>query len=172
MKSNILRVLSNDRITDFLKREYAGYSISVSLKERLGIVLDGIAGMSNYESTRGRGISESTGLKWRHRWNESFERIEAIQEFGTKAEGEPATDSELRKAIREVLGDLPRSGKPNKFTMSQMNQIVAMASQKPEDHGIPMSQWTYAMLAHVARAEGIVDYISATHVGNILKKTN
>ncbi len=49
-------------------------------------------------------------------------------------------------------------------------QIVALASEKPQDHGIEMTNWTHEMLAKIAIAQGVVRKISSRHVGNILKK--
>ena len=72
--------------------------------------------------------------------------------------------------ILSYLEDAPRSGAPKIFTLAQTQQIVALACQKPTEHGIEMTTWTHEMLAHIAISKGIVDTISSRYVGILLKK--
>ncbi|TAG96581.1 MAG: helix-turn-helix domain-containing protein [Sphingobacteriales bacterium] len=68
------------------------------------------------------------------------------------------------------LDDLPRSGAPKRISLSQEQQIVALACEKPRDHGVEMTNWTHEMLARVAISKGILESISSRYVGEILKK--
>lgn len=86
------------------------------------------------------------------------------------ASGDGVSDGELLAKILDILTDVPRSGAPKRITLSEEQQLIALACEKPEDHGIPMTQWNREMLAKVAMAEGIVEKISPRYVSELLKK--
>ncbi len=70
-----------------------------------------------------------------------------------------------------LLRDRPRSGAPRRITLSQRQQIVALACEAPEDFGIEMTQWNREALAQeVAVDKGIVETISPRYVSVVLKK--
>jgi len=75
------------------------------------------------------------------------------------------------KPVRERLLDLPRPGAPDTFTPEQLCQLIALSCEKPEDHGRPITHWTHKELAQEAIKLGIVETISANHLGRLLKKT-
>ncbi len=170
MRKKNSKLPSNERITGLLKKEHSRANIPVSMKFRISIVLNGIMGMSDYRSQRELHTTWPTISKWRGRWEEGYNRIIATQDEGVRGDGQPASDNELVKIIREVLSDLNRSGRPNEFTLSQIEQIIALASEDPEDYGVEMENWTYEWLAYVAARDKIVDNISPSYVGVILKK--
>jgi putative transposase len=116
---------------------------------------------------RDLGISNNTVKVWRSRWISSYNEI-LIYEKGIN--DQVVSDSALISKILSCLEDAPRSGAPKTFTMAQTQQIVALACQKPEEHGIEMTTWTHEMLAHVAISKGIVKSISSRYVGELLKK--
>ena len=74
------------------------------------------------------------------------------------------------RSIVERLQDLPRPGAPDTFTPEQLCQIVALACEKPEQYGRPITHWTNKELAAEAIKQGIVESISAGYVGQLLKK--
>jgi putative transposase len=53
--------------------------------------------------------------------------------------------------------------------MAQKQQITALACRKPQDYGIPITQWNREMLAQVAMAQGIVETISPRYISELLK---
>ena len=67
------------------------------------------------------------------------------------------------------LQDAPRPGAPATFSAEQWCQIIALACEPPEASGRPISHWTPRELADEARQRGIVETISARHVGRFLK---
>jgi putative transposase len=146
-----------------LKKEYAKTSIPVSYKKRLGIILDGIAGKSMYSTSKERKIKWDTVQKWRNRWKSKSGQLNAIEQDST---------ADKLKVIKRILSDLPRATKPPKFTLAQEQQIIAIACEKPEDHGLEVTNWTWQLIADVAAFKKIVESISRRHVGHILKKTN
>ncbi len=67
-----------------------------------------------------------------------------------------------------ALNERPRSGKPSIFSGKQKAKITALAcTNAPEGH----SQWSLRLLADKAVELKLVDNISHTDVGRILKKT-
>ena len=83
----------------------------------------------------------------------------------TKRWHERASDT-----IEERLQDLPRPGTPDTITPEQWCNIIALSCEKPGDHGLPITDWTYRELADEAIKQGIVETISPSHLGRILKK--
>jgi hypothetical protein len=66
------------------------------------------------------------------------------------------------------LTDLPRSGRPRRFTEVQRAEIKALACELPATHGVPLSRWTCLDLAGEVVTAGIADTISASTVRRIL----
>lgn len=160
----------NEQIRSLIERESRKVSLKESYKQRLIIILRGIEGKSKYSTAKELGIGWDKVHLWRNRWESEIEQLTAYSILCES--GRPAKDHEILARIEEILADKPRSGVPKRITLSQEQQIVAIACDKPEDHNIPMTNWTYQMLAHVAKTKGIIDQISSRHVGNILKKKN
>ena len=72
--------------------------------------------------------------------------------------------------VEQRLSDAPRSGTPDRITAEQWCQIIALACEPPEDYGIPITHWTHKELAQEVVKQQIVDRISSSHLGTILKK--
>jgi transposase len=72
------------------------------------------------------------------------------------------------EGLQAALNERPRSGKPSIFSGKQKAKITALAcSNAPEGK----SQWSLRLLADKAVELKLVDSISHTDVGRILKKT-
>jgi len=54
--------------------------------------------------------------------------------------------------------------------LEQKQQLIALACENPQDYGLEITDWTYEMLAKTAIAKMIVETISPSHLGKILKK--
>jgi putative transposase len=84
------------------------------------------------------------------------------------------TIKRIRKAfvndgLKAALADAPRSGRPSIFDGKSRAKITALAcSQAPEGY----SQWSLRLLADKAVELKLVEDISHTQVGKILKKTS
>lgn len=76
------------------------------------------------------------------------------------------------KPIRERLQDKPRPGAPDTFTPEQLCKIIAIACEAPKDYGRPITHWTHRELAEEVIKQGIVESISANHLGRLLKKND
>lgn len=76
------------------------------------------------------------------------------------------------KDVEERLKDRHRTGRPATITAEQWCKIMALACEKPESHGVPITHWSHSTLTAEIIKQGIVEAISSTHVGNFLKKSN
>lgn len=158
-----------ERQYQVLKKYNERRNIPNHFKLRSGIILGASQGHSNKGLARQLGINYNTVKKWRRCWQQYYDEL-CEYEKGESNQG--VSDKQLLDKMLEILSDIPRSGTPIRITLAQKQQIVALACEKPEDHGIAMTQWNREMLAHVAMAKGIVESISPRYVSQILKKTN
>jgi putative transposase len=158
------------RIYDLLAQESRKRTLPSHHRERIKILLQAShqgGGQSNGQIKRDLDISYNTVKTWRNRWPTFYP---AILTYELGSDGKGVSDSALLSHILSYLEDAPRSGAPKTFTLSQVQQIVALACQKPHEHGIEMTTWTHEMIAHVAITKGIVETISSRYVGVLLKK--
>lgn len=109
---------------------------------------DGYSGV--YISTELK-TSSNTVSKWCQRWIETEDKKDEL-------------------SLEERLSDRPRPGTPPKFSAEILTQIVALACQAPKTFGRPIEQWTHRDLKDEVQKQGIVEQISARHVGRILEE--
>ena len=138
-------------------------------KHRIGVLLYAYSGYTNQAMAKQLGCGEQFPGLWRHRWHDNYERLQA---FSQGIDGEGVSDSELVAEMLKILSDAPRSGAPKRITESERELLVALALEKPEQHGIAVEQWTHKLLAQKAKEKGIVTSISPSHYGHILRKKN
>jgi transposase len=117
-------------------------------------------------------VAESVGStwdkvnRWVHRWHEKAGELNELERLHQRG---ALTTAEYRARLHTLLKDAQRSGAPRTFSVSQQQQIIALASQKPEDAGVPVTHWSHSLLAKTAVEKGIVARISSSHIGNFLK---
>jgi transposase len=73
-------------------------------------------------------------------------------------------------SVEARLQDSQRSGRAPTFTPSQICELIALGCETPQAHGRPITHWTHRELAEEVISQGIVESISASQVGRILKK--
>ncbi|MCP4410518.1 MAG: IS630 family transposase [Gammaproteobacteria bacterium] len=133
-----------------LERIIRKHTTSQSEARRTKIILMADEGTKRMAIARELGIAqENVVTTWIKRWLEMSDRV-----------------------VAERLQDLPRSGAPDTFTPEQLCQIVALACEKPENYDRPITHWTNRELAEEAIKQGIVESISASYVGQLLKKND
>jgi putative transposase len=120
------------------------------------------AGKPNLEIAAELGVDRDTVSKWRRRWLEAGDALQAVEEDSEAAKP-------LREWVRQILSDAYRSGAPPKFTAEQICQIIAVACEDPHESGRPISHWTPRELAEEVVKRKIVDEISPRTVGRFLK---
>jgi transposase len=78
----------------------------------------------------------------------------------------------LKRLVADCLQDAPRSGHPPTFSPAQIVSLISLACEQPELCGRPVSKWTSREIADEAVKRKIVEKISASHVGQILRSVN
>ena len=126
---------------------------------RAKIILKLAAGENNSRIARQLEIDRSKVLLWRGRWREEWERLKE-----QVCEAKP-----LLRVVEDMLSDKARTGAPATFSAEQIVQMIAVACEKPEDSGRPISHWTARELADEALKRRIVEQISRRSVGRFLK---
>jgi putative transposase len=132
---------------DILKKISQKDTAKQSMARRARIILMSDEGLLNQEISAKLDIMNCVVTKWTKRWHER------------------ASDP-----VEERLQDLPRPGTPDTIMPEQWCNIIAMSCEKPEDHGLPTTDWTYRELAGEVIKQEIVETISPSHLGRILKK--
>jgi len=126
-------------------------SISQNIAKRARLILlVSEEKLLHIEISKKVGIVQSQLVKWIKRWRET-------------SKDEKAEDR---------LKDRPRSGRKPTITAEQWCKIMALACEKPENHGVPITNWSHSTLTAEIIKQGIVETISMSHVGNFLKKQN
>lgn len=121
---------------------------NIAKRAKIILMADG-SEMTNMEIARVLGIRYEDITKWTKRWRESN------------------TDN-----IEERLIDKPRSGRPARIIAEQWCRIMALACEKPESYGVPITHWSHSTLTAEVIKQGIVETISPSHIGDFLKKQN
>ena len=130
-----------------LERLVRGQRTSQALAVRARVVLAAAAGDNNSAIARAVHLDVDSVRLWRTRW--------ATTTVGSAT---------------ERLADAPRSGAPVRITAEQVCQLVAMACEKPQVAGRPISQWSARELADEVMSRGIVPTISPRHAARLLKR--
>ena len=144
-----------------LERITQRHTAPQNLVRRAHIILAAADGLNNSQIARRFGAGLNTVKRWRHRWVEAQPQFEAV--------AEDAKQLELR--IIDTLSDEHRSGTPPTFSAEVVAEIIALACQKPEDVGRPVTHWTHRDLADEVVKQGIVDSISPRQAGRFLKRS-
>lgn len=155
-------IVLTDRQSAILRHVAGCPSKAYRLVQRARIILHIAEGANNAQVARALGVTEYTPRLWRGRWLAASDLLAA-------AETEGCDDKTLIALVENALADEPRSGAPSTFTAEQVVQIVALACEKPEDSGRPISHWTLHELADEAVKRGIVESISHMTVWRFLK---
>jgi len=119
-------------------------------------------GLNPSDVARQTDSERNTVKKWRSRWMAAKPEIDRIEEENPRR---------LKAAVEAALQDAYRPGKPAKFTSEQVAHIIKIACDKPEVHGVPLSNWTPSALAREAIKQTIVEKISSRQVGRFLKRS-
>lgn len=152
------KMVMTDLQVSMLKKFMTRHSTPVQMSKRANIILFAFERKPNSIVSQELKVSINTVKYWRNRWNAANKELSELK-----------TEADLTKALHLFFKDLPRPGKPKKFTESQRKQIVSLACDKPVNHGIEMTNWTNEMLALTAKSKGIVESISTSQVRRILK---
>jgi len=131
-----------------IKRHQVGQQVAM----RARIVLAAALGQKNKEIAQKYKVTLDTVGLWRNRWV----KLQSI--------------SFADLSIEDRLQDAPRPGAPAKITADQRCQIEALACEKPEKYGRPITNWTAREIADELKKRKIVSDISPRHAARLLKR--
>ncbi len=152
---------------ELLEKELRRSNLLGKYIPRMKIVLLSGSGTSNEEVSTLVGVSLRTVIKWRSRWIESYDFLQTAKQG---VEGNALKGKDLLSLMRVILDDAERSGAPKTITEEHHHQIQAIACSKPSNYGYPITHWTHKELTKVVIDQGVIDSISVSYVGRILKK--
>lgn len=138
-------------------------SSSQQLVRRAKIILTASDHRNNQHNADLLGVMPTTVRIWIERWNMAADML-------AKAEADE-NEKSLSAAICKVLADDPRPGRAADFSPELICQIIALACEKPEDLGRPISHWSQRELADEVLKRNLVDKISPRSVGRFLKRS-
>jgi len=138
---------------------------SQNLVRRANIILTVAAGTNNQQAGQHLTLHRETVSIWRERWLKARPTL-------LTAEKEKVGPQEWLGLIETVLSDAPRPGTPATFSPEQIVQIVAVACEKPQRSGRPISHWTPRELADEVIKRKIVVTISPRSVGRFLDEAD
>jgi|WetSurSiteA1Bulk_404760.scaffolds.fasta_scaffold37493_1 putative transposase len=133
-----------------------------NLAKRAKIILMSAEDINNSEIARNLTTDRELVRRWRNRWILKSSKLK-------EAEEQNLTDKEITKIIIEILSDEFRPGAPATFTPEEIVQIVGIALEKPENSGLPITNWSETEIAKEAVKRNIVKSISQRSVGRFLK---
>jgi len=137
---------------------------AVSLSQRSRIILLAFEKHTNEQISAEVNLNPDQVGRWRRRWQTAWDSLLQVE-----CGGKP---HELRDAIKKVLADLPRSGRPRQITPEQQARMISLACENPEDAERPISNWTGWELAEELKLRGIVDSISPRWVSELLRRAD
>lgn len=135
-------------LEQLIRRHNVGQQIAL----RGRIILAAGQGQTSSAIARKLRVSINTAQRWRNRW----------------AKTQTISYDDL--SIEDRLQDGPRPGAPSRITTDQRCQIEALACEKPEKSGRPISQWTAREIADEIIERKIVERISRRHAARLLKR--
>ena len=128
------------------------HNIGQQIALRGRILLGAGEGQTNSAIARNLKVSINTAQRWRNRF----------------AKAQTISYEDL--SLEDRLQDGPRPGAPSRITADQRCQIGALACEKPEKSGRPISQWTAREIADEVLERKIVEHISSRHAARLLKR--
>jgi transposase len=164
MPGKAAKVTITERQQEILDEFSRSRSEPYFLRQRATLILLAFTGLRNEQIAPQVDLERHQVGVWRSRWAAAFDRLVLIECL----EGSTA----LRQALRGLLADAPRPGSPGTFSAEQLAQIFAVACEKPEQSGRPVTHWTHAELADEVIKRGIVGSISARHLGRLLNEAD
>jgi len=135
-------------LAKLIKRHQVGQQIAL----RARIVLAAADRQSNQAIATRYKVTLDTARLWRNRWIQ-------LQDM-----------SLADLSIEDRLQDAPRPGAPAQITADQRCQIEALACEKPEKLGRPITHWSAREIADELKKRKIVKNISPRHAARLLKR--
>ena len=133
------------------------------LVKRAQMILLLAAGKTFNEVARALGVLRQTVYKWGKRWRTQARRLAVV-------EAQACPDHVLSRMLEGLLMDAYRAGKPATFSPEQIVKLIAVACERPQDCGRPITRWSSRELAAEMVKRGIVKRIARSTISQLLKE--
>jgi transposase len=133
------------------------------LVRRAQIILMLAAGKRFNQVARALGVLRHTVYKWYNRWRTQARQLAEV-------EAQERSDQALSNRLAGLLLDAYRPGKPATFSPDQIVKLIAVACERPQDCGRPITRWSSRELAAEVVKGGIVKAIARSTVSRLLKE--
>jgi transposase len=149
-KAQVVKLSDIERagLEKLIKRHQVGQQIAL----RARIILAAADAQKNTEIAQAYRVTLDTVRLWRNRWVK-------LQDISLED-----------LSIEDRLADAPRPGTPARITADQRCRIEALACEKPEESGRPITHWTAREIADELKKRNIVETISPRHAARLLKR--
>jgi transposase len=149
-KAQVVKLSDVERagLEKLIKRHQVGQQIAL----RARIILAAADAQKNTEIAQAYRVTLDTVRLWRNRWVK-------LQDISLED-----------LSIEDRLADAPRPGTPARITADQRCRIEALACEKPEESGRPITHWTAREIADELKKRNIVETISPRHAARLLKR--
>jgi transposase len=162
MPGKAAKIVVTEKQEAILKQFVSSRSVSVSLAQRSRIILLAFDGLNNEAIEVEIGLGHDQVGRWRKRWRDNWMRLIGIE----CVEGL----HELKNAIKELLADAHRSGRPPRISSEQQASLIAKACEDPQDSARPIACWTSDELANEMTTFGTITKISGRWVRQLLAR--
>jgi transposase len=133
------------------------------LAKRAQIILLLAAGKTYNEVARALGVLRQTVYQWGKRWRTQARQLAEV-------EAQERSDQALSTRLAGLLLDAYRPGKPATFSPEQIVKLIAVACERPQDCGRPITRWSSRELAAEMVKRGIVKTIARSTLSQLLKE--
>jgi transposase len=133
------------------------------LVKRAQIILLLATGKRFNQVARALGVLRQTVYKWYNRWWTQARQLAEV-------EAQECSDQVLSNGLAGRLLDAYRPGKPATFSPEQIVKLIAVACERPQDCGRPVTRWSSRELAAEVVKRGIVKRIARSTVSRLLKE--
>jgi transposase len=162
MPGKAAKVVVTEKQQVILREFAASRSVSSCLAKRSRIILLAFDGLNNETIQDEVGLGHDQVGLWRRRWRDDWDRliaIECVEEL-----------HELKNAIKKLLADTHRSGRPARISSNEQTDLIAKACENPQNSGRPIARWTSDELAHEMTTSGAIAKISGRWVRRLLAR--
>ncbi len=162
MPGKAAKVVVTEKQQAILNEFASSRSVSVSLSQRSRIILLAFEGLNNEQIQLRVELGHDQVGRWRRRWRDNWDRLIGIECSEERVE--------LKNAIKELLADNHRTGRPPRIRSEQQAELIAKACEDPQDSGRPIANWTSDELAHQMTTSGVIAQISGRWVRHLLSR--
>lgn len=157
------RILLSERQGRLLEALVRRSTAPQRLVKRAQMILLLAAGKTFNQVARALGVLRQTVYQWGKCWRTQARRLAEV-------EAQACPDQVLSRVLEGLLMDAYRAGKPATFSPEQIVKLIAVACERPQDCGRPITRGSSRELAAEMVKRGIVKTIARSTLSQLLKE--